>query len=221
MSEPMPEVSSPVSLVHEGTELESRVEMINGATVVVAAPFNETVEIPDLGAVLKLSWVAGPRGRYVVDARLTSTARVEGVPMRCWSLTVESEPVLNQRRRFVRAGGGEAVRVRPKERDDIVISGAASDISEGGVRFRINGAKPDAPDRVMLDDGVPVTTVVQLGDDMLDADGAVLRTIDDRIGKTVDMIVTLELTERQAELVRRYVMRQQVLARRAAADDDY
>jgi c-di-GMP-binding flagellar brake protein YcgR len=221
MTEPMPEISVSVNLTHDDSEFESRIEKIDGRTVVVAAPFNETVEIPELGTVLELSWVAGPRGRYVVDATLVSTSRVEGVPMRSWTLTVESEPVINQRRRFVRAGGGEAVRVRPKGRDDVMISGAASDISEGGVRFRINGARPDDENRVRLDDGEPVSTVVLLGDDMLDADGAVLRTIDDDIAKTVDMIVTLELSERQAEMVRRYVMRQQVLARRAAAADEY
>jgi hypothetical protein len=35
------------------------------------------------------------------------------------------------------------------------------------------------------------------------------------------MIVMLKLSERQAEMVRRYVMHQQILARRAAADADY
>jgi c-di-GMP-binding flagellar brake protein YcgR len=215
----MPEVRSPVRLTHEGTEFESRVENIDDKTVIVAAPFNETAQIPDLGVTLRLSWLAGQRGRYVVDARLLSTSRIEGIPMRCWTLSVESAPVIEQRRRYVRAGGGEAVRVRPKGRD-VAISGAASDISEGGVRFRINGAKP-GDGGARLDTGEPVTTVVQLGDDMLDADGAVLRTIEDESSKTVDMIVTLELSERQADMVRRYVMRQQVLARRAAADAEY
>jgi hypothetical protein len=220
MTEPMPEISSTISLVHDGAELESRIELVEGKTVVVAAPFNETVEIPEIGSVMSLSWVAGPRGRWVVDAELVSTSRVEGVPTRCWSLVVTSTPVLHQRRRFVRAGGGEPVRVRAKERD-VVISGAASDVSEGGVRFKITGARPDDDQWVRLEDGEAVTTVVQLGDDMLDADGSVLRTIDDPIAKTVDMIVTLDLSERQAELVRRYVMHQQILARRAAADAEY
>jgi hypothetical protein len=220
MTEPMPEISSPVSLSHGDAYLESRIELVDGKTVVVAAPFNETVEIPELGTILSLSWIAGPRGRYVVDARLVSTSRVEGVPTRCWTLTVESAPVLNQRRRYVRAGGGEPVRIRA-DGPGIVITGAASDVSEGGVRFRIDGARPGDPARVTLDDGEPVNTIVQLGDDMLDADGAVLRTIDDPITRTVDMIVTLELSERQAEKVRQYVMRQQMLARRAAADAAY
>jgi hypothetical protein len=220
MTEPMPEISSPVSLTHEGTELESRIELIEGKTVVVSAPFNETVEIPEIGAIIALGWVAGPRGRYVVDARLVSTSRVEGVPTRCWTLTVESAPVLHQRRRFVRAGGGEPVRVRAKERD-VMISGSASDVSEGGVRFKIKDARPDSDEWVRLGDGEAVSAAVQLGDDMLDADGSVLRTIDDPIAKTVDMIVMLELSERQAEMVRRYVMHQQILARRAAADADY
>ncbi|MGC9669187.1 PilZ domain-containing protein [Planosporangium sp. 12N6] len=221
MTEPMPDISQPVTVSDGERDYESRVELIDGRTVVVAAPFNETVEIPDIGSMLKLGWVAGPRGRYVVDAKLTSTSRVEGVPMRCWTLALESAPEINQRRRFVRAGGGESVRVRLKDRDDVVINGSASDISEGGVRFRVQGAKPDDPNRVKLDNGVPVSVVVHLDEDMLDADGAVLRTIEDQVAHTVDMIVTLRLTERQAERVRRYVMRQQVLARRAAADAEY
>jgi hypothetical protein len=213
----MPEVRTLVSLTHEETDFESRVEIIDGTTVVVAAPFNESVEVPELGSSLKLSWVGGPRGRYVVDAKLVSTSRVEGLPTRCWTLSVESAPTIEQRRRFVRAGGGEHVRVRAKERD-VVLTGSATDISEGGVRFRIVDAKPDDPERVTLNDGEAVSVVVQLGDDMLDADGAVLRTIEDHAAKKVDMIVTLELSERQAEMVRRYVMRQQILARRAAVD---
>jgi hypothetical protein len=220
MTEPMPEISSPVSLTAGESELESRIELIEGKNVVVAAPFNETVEIPELGTVMGLSWSAGPRGRYVVDARLVSTSRVEGVPMRCWTLSVESSPELHQRRRFARAGGGEPVRVRAKDRD-VVISGAASDVSEGGVRFRISDARPGDAERVTLDDGEAVSTVVQLGSDMLDVDGSVLRTIEDPFAKTVDMIVTLQLSERQAEMVRRYVMHQQILARRAATDADY
>lgn len=102
-----------------------------------------------------------------------------------------------------------------------MISGSASDVSEGGVRFKIKDARPDSDEWVRLGDGEAVSAVVQLGDDMLDADGSVLRTIEDPIAKTVDMIVMLELSERQAEMVRRYVMHQQILARRAAANADY
>jgi c-di-GMP-binding flagellar brake protein YcgR len=223
MTEPMPEISSSVSLTVGEAEHESRIELIEGKSVVVAAPLHETVEtveVAEIGATVALSWSAGPRGRYVVDTKLVSTSRVEGVPTRCWTLTIESEPVLHQRRRFVRAGGGEAVRVRATGRD-VMLSGAASDISEGGVRFRISGVKPGDDEWVRLNDGEAITAVVQLGDDMLDADGSVLRTIDDHLAKTVDMIVTLDLSERQAEMVRRYVMRQQILARRAAADAEY
>jgi c-di-GMP-binding flagellar brake protein YcgR len=219
MTEPMPEISSPVNLTVGEAQHDSRIEMINGKTVVVTAPLHETVEIPEIASTVKLGWSAGARGRYVVDAKLVSTSRVEGVPTRCWTLTIESEPLLHQRRRFVRAGGGEPVRVRATGRD-VMISGSASDVSEGGVRFRILGVKP-GDEWTRLDDGEAVAAVVQLGDDMLDADGAVLRTIEDHITKTVDMIVTLELSERQAETVRRYVMRQQILARRAAADAEY
>jgi c-di-GMP-binding flagellar brake protein YcgR len=219
MTEPMPEISSPVNLTVGEAQHDSRIEMIDGKTVVVTAPLHETVEIPEIASTVKLGWSAGARGRYVVDAKLVSTSRVEGVPTRCWTLTIESEPLLHQRRRFVRAGGGEPVRVRATGRD-VMISGSASDVSEGGVRFRILGVKP-GDEWTRLDDGEAVAAVVQLGDDMLDADGAVLRTIEDHITKTVDMIVTLELSERQAETVRRYVMRQQILARRAAADAEY
>jgi c-di-GMP-binding flagellar brake protein YcgR len=220
MTGPMPEISSPVSLTLGETELDSRVELVDGTTVVVTAPFNEAVEIPSIGSVMTLSWVEKPRGRYFADARLVSTSRIEGVPTRCWSLTIESTPVIIQRRQFVRAGGGEPVRVHAPQRD-VVISGSASDISEGGVRFKIRGARPGDGGWVRLDDGEEISAVVHLGDEMLDADGSVLRTIEDPMARTVDMIVMLELNERQAETVRRYVMHQQILARRTAADADY
>jgi c-di-GMP-binding flagellar brake protein YcgR len=213
-------VGSPVNLTHMEEEFESRVEVVDGNTVIVAAPLNTTVEPPELGSILSLGWAAEPRGQYVADARLVSTSRVEGVPIRCWSVSVESEPVLHQRRRFVRAGGGEAVRVRAKGRD-VMISGHATDVSEGGVRFKVCDPNPAEAEPATLRDGEPVTAVLQLGDDTLDADGCVLRTIDNPTAKTVDVIVTLQLSERQAQMVRRYVLRQQVLARRVAGDVAY
>ncbi|NJC71770.1 PilZ domain-containing protein [Planosporangium thailandense] len=216
----MPEVSSSINLTVDGTDFDSRIEMIDGKTAIVAIPVNGTVEPPEIGSFILLGWGAGERGRYVVETTLVSTSRVEGVPGRCWTLSIESEPMLHQRRRYVRAGGGESVRVRAKEHD-AEISGFALDISEGGVRFRIPGVKPGEDNWTRLADREAVSAVIRLGDDMLDADGSVLRTIEDAISQTVDMIVTLRLSERQAEVVRRYVMRQQILARRAAAEDDY
>lgn len=222
MTEPMPEVNAPVSVTVDGADFDSRIALIDEKVVVVAAPLHESAEPPELGTLVMVGWGAGARGRYIMDTRLRSTARVEGVPIRCWTLSIEAEPELHQRRRFVRAGGGEPVRVRARERD-AVLSGSAIDVSEGGVRvrFRITDATPGDDRWPRLADGEAVTAVIQLDDDMLDADGNVLRTIEDAESKTVDMIVTLDLSERQAELVRRYVMRQQILARRAAADSDY
>ncbi|GAA1794849.1 PilZ domain-containing protein [Planosporangium flavigriseum] len=220
MTEPMPEIRSAVSITVDGSEHESRIEMIEGNKLVVTAPMHQTVEVPEIGSAVSLSWSAGPRGRYAVDTKLVSTSRVEGVPTRCWTLTVLSEPVLQQRRRYVRAGGGESVGVRSTERD-VMLSGSANDISEGGVRFHVSGVKPGDETWVRLNDDEAVTVVVHLDEEMLDADGWVLRTIEDHITSTVDMIVTLNLVERQAEMVRRYVMRQQILARRTAADADY
>lgn len=208
MSNVMPEVNTLVDLTLDGCDYMSRVEDFEGSTVWVAAPLGGSVEPPELGSSLAVRWNAGVRGRYVAEARLRSTDRPEGRGLQLWNLTFERSPRVDQRRSYVRAGGGEPVRLEPKWAS--ALSGEVSDIGEGGLRCRLPYGE--------LRTGEPVVTTVWLGDDVLTVDGWVLRTADSPGAPGVDIVVSFDLCERDADLVRRYVMQQQILARRAAAD---
>ena len=131
--------------------------------------------------------------------------------MAFWSLTVAGSPVLHQRRQFVRAGGGETVELT--NRWSGAQTGEVTDLSEGGLRCRFGYAD--------LKVGETVAVTVRLGDDVLAVDGWVLRSVDDIAARAFDVTVTFDLNEQDAALVRRYVIQQQILARRAAADAAY
>ena len=189
-------------------EYLSRVEDCDGATVHVAAPLGGSVEPPELGTPMSLRWSAGVRGRWRADARLDATVRPKNRPILLWNLTLLGKPVVDQRRRYVRAGGGEPAVIAPRFGDAIV--GQVVDVSEGGVRCRVPYAKL-LPDQ-------PIEVTVDLDDDKLVAEAWVLRTVENHGGQGVDVIALFDLPERDADLVRQYVMRQQIRARRAAAE---
>jgi hypothetical protein len=201
----MPQVNALVDLMHEDAHYLSRVEDVEGPTIWVAAPLGGKVEPPDLGTLMAFRWNA-PRGRYTVQASLRSTARPQGQALHLWNLNPEGPPTIEQRRQFVRAGGGEGVVLEPRETGEL--SGMVTDISEGGVRCRFRYGRLRA--------GEPVEVRVTLGEESLAVNGWVLRTTDE--GGSLDVIVVYELAEREADMVRKYVMHQQILARRMAAD---
>ncbi len=206
MSQPRPEVNSLVDLSYAGTEYLSRVEDFEGPTVWVAAPLGGTVEPPEPGSPLSLAWSAGIRGRYVAAAKLRSARRPTGRALHLWNLSLDGAPAVDQRRAYVRAGGGEPIQLtRTRAR---TLSGYVTDIGEGGLRCRFLSAD--------LHLGEPVEVVATLGPDTLSADGWVLRT-SDRAAAT-EVTLTFKLAEADAEMVRRYVIAQQILARRTAAD---
>jgi PilZ domain len=206
MNGPMPELNSLVDLTHDGVEYLSRVSDISGSTVAVAAPLNGTLEPPEPGSAMSLRWTAGERGRYVASTRLVSMRRDNG--LRSWNLQFDGPAVVDQRRKFVRAGGGETVRVANRWSGSQ--TGEVADIGEGGVRCRF----PYADLRV----GEPVEVTVRLGSDLLTVQGWVLRAVDDVAARVMDVAVTFNLDEHDAGVVRRYVLHKQVLARRAAAE---
>jgi hypothetical protein len=204
----MPKINALVDLAHDGIEYLSRVEDFEGPTVWVAAPLGGSVQPPELGSTISLRWSAGVRGRYVADASLRSTARPDSRALRLWNLGMIGPPIVDQRRHFVRAGGGEVLVL--ERRWARALSGLVTDIGEGGLRGRFPYAK--------LHVGEPIGVRVMLGGESLTIDGWVLRTEDDTATRALEVTVTYELPERDADTVRRYVMQQQILARRTAGD---
>jgi hypothetical protein len=208
MTGPMPEINALVDLSCDGVDYLSRVEDFEGPTVWVAAPLGGTLEPPHVDSPLSMRWSAGVRGRYIAAARLRSTARSQGKALRLWNLILDGTPVVDQRRQYVRAGGGEAVQIEPESA--VAVAGLMTDISEGGLRCRLPQTELYA--------GEPVTIRVRLGDEALTAEAWVLRVLPQKAPAGVDVAMTFGLSAGDADMVRRYVLQRQVLARRTASD---
>jgi len=195
----------------DGREFPSRVEDTDGHALILAAPFGGGVEPPEPGSAFEMCWTS-PRGRYVAPIRLLSVRRGE---LPSWIVEVAGDIYLHQRRRYVRAGGGESIQVRPCEPEDAgMLSGRVVDISEGGLRCWLESGDLSRE----LYPGQPVSVTVGLESDQVVIVGEVLRILPGRPEKGVDAVIVFELPEGTAGLVRRYVLHSQLLARRLSAD---
>jgi hypothetical protein len=186
---------------------------LSGVRVVAAADSVVTLSmalaaVPAVGAPVLLRWAAGPRGRYVL------TGTVLAVDENRIDVAAGSAPALEQNRNFVRGGGGEQVLLRRPGSADAL--GWIRDLSEQGIRAHFAGAELAEGDelrlRIQLDaDTVEVTAVA--------AKVASLRQSVPRRGPlSVELIAVFTPDEAQAQVIRRYVLRQQMLARSTAGD---
>lgn len=198
----------------------SRVEMIHGDQTL---PDVRVVRVTDTAVTLSLAladaalttgggvvlrWPAGPRGRYAQrgTVRTIDENRIE--------IGFDGETEIEQLRNYVRGGGGESVLlVRPGEPERF---GRVHDISERSVRALFGSTDLRPGDELWLR--------VQLADDeVVEFPATVLRasTIRQQVpvrGPLLTEIVALfEQDERQARIIRRYVMRLQLQARRQAS----
>jgi PilZ domain len=204
-----PEINTLVDLRLSGDrEYPSRVEDVGETTWTLAAPFGgAVVDPPTPGGELQVRWT-GTRGRYTAPVRLVAVSRGA---VTTWVVEPAGEVHLEQRRRFARAGGGEPVSVRAADPADAPdVTGKIVDISEGGIRCWLSGTG------FAQDQEVVVT--VSLADERMVMPGTVYKASERDGGKGLDVVVTFDLDEDHAGLVRRYVMQAQLRARRAAAD---
>ncbi|MDR6323463.1 hypothetical protein [Actinoplanes couchii] len=201
----------------------SRVEMAHGTRVL---PDVRVFRATDTAVTLSLAlddiemnpgdevtvrWPAGLRGRYALRGTVAATDE-NRVHVR-----FAGQPEIEQLRDYVRGGGGETVQ--------LVIPGAPErygrvhDISERSVRAFFNG--------VGFEPGQDTRLRVQLaGDGVVDFPARVLRAATIRQQVPVrgplltEVVAIFEQDERQARIIRRYVMRLQLEARRQARSDD-
>ncbi|WP_430788561.1 hypothetical protein [Actinoplanes sp. G11-F43] len=198
----------------------SRVEMLHGDRTV---PDVRVVRVTDTAVTLSLAlaqatlstgdgvclrWPAGPRGRYA------QRGTVRSIDENRLEIGFDGALEIEQLRNYVRGGGGESVLlVRPSQPERY---GRVHDISERSVRALFGGTDLRPGDELRLR--------VQLADDeVVEFPATVLRasTIRQQVpvrGPLLTEIVALfEQDERQARIIRRYVMRLQLQARRQAA----
>jgi len=79
------------------------------------------------------------------------------------------------------------------------------DLSEGGLRARFVGTEVAVGDQVVV--------TLTLDGETIDAPGRIQRAQPDPDARGVNVVVLFELAERQAQPVRRYVMRHQMATR--------
>jgi hypothetical protein len=205
----LPEVNALIELaIFGGEAYPSRVEGREGDRLVVAAPLNLLIsDLPEVGRMLTVRWPAGVRGRHAAPAKITE---VHHDRVATWEVQVTGPPVIEQNRRYVRGGGGEPMRLqRMLSPDDPVVDARVVDISERSARGRFKDLKIRAGD--------PVSARIVLDDDVIDVTGTVLRVIEQPEPKVVDVVIVYDPDEAQATAIRRYVLRQQTLARARGA----
>lgn len=179
-----------------------RVVHAEGVALTLSAPL---VAVPGVGATVTLRWSAAPRGRYVL------ACEVLGVDENRLTLEVRGGPDVEQHRHFVRGGGGEQVILhRPGFLD---ASGWIRDISENSMRAHFEGTNVRDEEEVRLH--------IELGTETLDllAVAAKVAAMPQQVPPgpmSVEVVAIFATDESQARIIRRYVMKQQLLSRSRA-----
>ncbi|MGN6087871.1 MAG: PilZ domain-containing protein [Actinomycetales bacterium] len=208
----LPAVNALVRVAVKPEDLQgfpSRVEAVehdpshSAPRLVIAAPgfVGDLVTLVD-GMPLLVRWT-GSAGVFEVSGRLESVA-AEGVKV--WRVELVGDIRRTERRRYARASSSTPLRLVPlRDTPVVVLAGWVSDLSEGGLRGRVSGRV--AP-------GERVRAHVTLDERQLQADGHVIDVREgDRHGE-LELVVRFEEPVREEDLIRRWVLRQQVLARR-------
>jgi hypothetical protein len=193
-------------------ELTATSETVTGVRVVATEPGTLTLSlalaaVPPAGANVTLRWPAGIRGRYAL------CVHVEEVDENRIRVRPIGRAEIEQQRNFVRGGGGERVMLRRPRCPDVY--GWIRDISEQGVRAHFED--------VILAENEDIKLVVELEQEIVELAAVTNRvaslrqTVPVRGPMSVEVVAALQPDEHQAQLIRRYVMRQQVLNRARTA----
>ena len=174
-----------------------------GSRLAVAAPsFAGDLLTADEGLPVLVRWTV-KNGVASVQAELE---RVEHGEVTTWVVRVTSAVEHLQRRRFARARATTPLHLVPlRDAPSPVLPGWVSDLSEGGLRGRVTGK---------VTPGERVTAHVQLDELHLRTIGEVLDIRASGRHGELEVVVRFEEPVREEDLIRRWVLRQQVLARR-------
>jgi hypothetical protein len=201
-SHPFPDADSLIEITPASDEpvRGARVIQTDGQLVILSLTL---AEVPTEGTPVTLRWPAGLRGRYV------QTGTVVGVDENRVGVELTGEPDIEQQRHFVRGGGGEEVLMRRPGQSDA--TGWIRDISEQGARAHFAD--------VELHEGDDIVLRFLLDPDLVEVEAvaskvAMLRQSIPRRGPiSVEVVAVFTTDETQAKVIRRYVLRQQLLTR--------
>jgi hypothetical protein len=198
----LPADGSYLELTSHGETLpDVRVVHAQGAVLTLSLALDD---VPPAGSSITVRWAAGPRGRYV------RSAEVVAVDENRVDIRFAGEPTIEQARDFVRGGGGEPIALIREGKEDAV--GWVHDLSERAVRAHFSD--------IELRPGHPMLIRIQLGEDVVEFPATATKVssmrqqVPRRGPLSVEMIAVFDTKDdRQARIVLRYIMRQQMIAR--------
>jgi hypothetical protein len=219
----LPAVNALVRVVigDEDQERPSRVEADDDGMITVAAPWHAATVAPEAGDPLALRW-ATVRGICEIAASLVSVEWENKVPL--WHVQTEGEVRILQRRRFVRTDASAPVTVAPvPENPDTQriepVMAALTNLSEGGARCRVDKITELEKAGLVADGAIELR--LSLGAAIVHVVGVVIRITHDvpwTPKDSAEIVAAFEAPDQASDLIRQYVLHQQVLARRAARD---
>jgi hypothetical protein len=179
-----------------------RVVHVEGTALTLSAPL---VAVPGVGAAITLRWSAAPRGRYALSC---SVIRVDENRLQ---VEARGEPLVEQQRHFVRGGGGEQVIMHRAGFPDA--SGWIRDISENSMRAHFEGTN--------VRDDETLRLRIELGSEVIEiaATSSKVAALPQQVPPgpmSVELVAIFAADEAQARVIRRYVLRQQLLSRSRA-----
>ncbi|MFB9362561.1 hypothetical protein [Actinoplanes nipponensis] len=199
----LPDAGSYVEMT-ASDEQAARVRVVHaeGKGLTLSAPL---VAVPGVGTDVTLRWSAAPRGRYALKCAVT------GIDENRLRVEARGEPLVEQQRHFVRGGGGEQVIMHRAGFPSA--SGWIRDISEHSMRGHFEGTN--------VRDGESLRLRIELGSEIIEmgARAAKVEALPQQVPPgpmSVELVAIFEASEAQARIIRRYVMRQQLLSRSRA-----
>jgi len=191
-------------------EMTSYGEMVPEVRVVQASGSRFTLSmalahVPPAQSAVELRWAAPPRGRMSQPGHVIS---VDGNRI---EVRITGKPTVLQSRSFVRGGGGEAITMIRPERD--MAHGVVHDMSERSVRAHFTD--------VDLKDGEEMILRILLGEEEVELPAttfkvsSMLQQVPVEGPLSVEMVAVFaeDQDETQAKIIRRYIMRHQLLTR--------
>ncbi|MET0426590.1 MAG: hypothetical protein ABW046_22170 [Actinoplanes sp.] len=209
MTAPMlPADGSYIEMTAYGETLpDVRVVHASGAVITLSLA---QAQVPDQNTTVTLRWAAAPRGRY---AQIGSVVAVDGNRV---EIEFVGEPAVEQSRNFVRGGGGETIVLTHPDHGDAV--GVVHDISERSVRAHFTDVAIGSDDEVTLR--------IQVGEEIVEFPAQVTKVssmrqqIPVRGPLSVEMVAVFEMSDdRQAKVIRQYILRHQMLTRARGGRD--
>jgi hypothetical protein len=202
----LPAAGSYIELTSYGeTLLDVRVLHAGRGMITLALPRDE---IPPQGSAVTVRWAAAPRGRYAVTANVTEVEDNQ------FDIRFAGDPSVEQARDYVRGGGGELILMERDGEDDAV--GFVHDLSERAVRAHFTDVIVRPGDEMVLK--VQLTDEVATFAARATKVSSMRQQVPRRGPLSVEMLAVFEgRDDHSAKMVRRYIMKQQLLSRSRAA----